>query len=80
MADLSKTKPEEVKMRLITQVGSQTFEEEICVEEKFMVDLIIAIRNGKSPADALSFLADVGSDNLKDPEVQISRANRIGSR
>lgn len=80
MADLSKAKLETVKMRLITEVEGVTFTEEIDSQEKFMADLIVAIRNGRSPANALAYLADVGFDHLEDPKYKISRSNRIGHR
>ncbi len=80
MPDLSQARLESVRMRLVTEVEGHVFEEKIGYNEKFMADLIVAIRNNKSPADALSFLADVGSDHLNDPEVQIAKANRMGTR
>lgn len=49
---------------------------EIDVNESFIPDLHIAIKNDKDPVDALSLLADIGSANQKTNPIAVK--NRIG--
>lgn len=49
---------------------------EIDIEESFIPDLNLALRNGKNPIDALSLLAEIGSNNLASNPVAVK--NRIG--
>lgn len=71
----------QVKMTLTTRIGGEILEEEIDYNESFMAEVIVAIRNGKSPASAIAFLADAGQTMIAfNSSYDIVRNNRIGDR
>jgi hypothetical protein len=60
------------------EIKNKTFEGEISDEESFTADLREAIRNGKDPIDAISFLADVGANEAVRRGYGTARKARIG--